>query len=86
MASHSGKSTKKKSSRHSHRSTYLSSCSLGVSCDACMISNFPGRRYKCLLCDNYDLCGNCYDSQSESQNHKSAHPMQCMLTEAFAGF
>ncbi|CAF2545143.1 unnamed protein product [Rotaria sp. Silwood2] len=54
---------------------------LGVSCDACMRTNFPGRRYKCLLCDNYDLCGSCYDLEAESQNHKNDHPMQCILTE-----
>ncbi|CAF1439061.1 unnamed protein product [Adineta ricciae] len=55
-----------------------------VSCDACMRTNFPGRRYKCLLCENYDLCGACYDVEAESQNHKNTHPMQCILTEAAA--
>ena len=57
----------------------------GVSCDACMISNFPGRRYKCLVCVNYDLCGTCYDAEAESQNHKNNHPMQCLLTDTVAG-
>ena len=50
-----------------------------------MRTNFPGRRYKCLLCDNYDLCGVCYDIEAESQNHKNDHPMQCILTEAAYG-
>ncbi len=50
-----------------------------------MRTNFPGRRYKCLLCDNYDLCGICYDIDAESQNHKNTHPMQCILTEAANG-
>lgn len=50
-----------------------------------MRANFPGRRYKCLLCDNYDLCGVCYDIEAESQNHKNDHPMQCILTEAAHG-
>ncbi len=59
--------------------------SLGVSCDSCMKTNFPGRRYKCLLCDNYDLCGSCYDAEAESQNHKNDHPMQCILTETASG-
>ncbi|CAF3573986.1 unnamed protein product, partial [Rotaria socialis] len=52
-----------------------------VSCDVCMKKGFPGRRYKCLLCDNYDLCGSCYDAEAESQSHKNAHPMQCLLTD-----
>jgi hypothetical protein len=59
---------------------------LGVTCDSCMIWNFPGRRYKCLLCDNYDLCGMCYDGKLESQKHKNNHPMQCILTETASGY
>ncbi|CAF4229776.1 unnamed protein product [Rotaria magnacalcarata] len=54
---------------------------LGVSCDVCMRKGFPGRRYKCLLCDNYDLCGSCYDAEAASKSHKNAHPMQCLLTD-----
>ena len=33
----------------------------GVSCDSCLKSNFRGRRYKCLVCFDYDLCANCYE-------------------------
>lgn len=38
----------------------------GVSCDNCMKSNFSGKRYKCLICYDFDLCSSCYD-QSQSQ-------------------
>ncbi|CAF1207640.1 unnamed protein product [Adineta steineri] len=55
---------------------------IGVSCDLCSKTNFSGRRYKCLSCDNYDLCGLCYDNNVESQNHLNNHPMQCILTKA----
>ncbi|CAF2511298.1 unnamed protein product [Rotaria sp. Silwood2] len=55
---------------------------IGVSCDSCLKTNFSGRRYKCLQCDNYDLCGSCYDMNVESQNHIHTHPMQCILTKA----
>ncbi|CAF3514399.1 unnamed protein product [Rotaria socialis] len=54
---------------------------IGVSCDSCLKTNFSGRRYKCLQCDNYDLCGSCYDMAAESQNHIQMHPMQCILTK-----
>ena len=59
---------------------------LGVSCDACLKTNFSNRRYKCLICDNYDLCGSCYDINAESQNHLNTHPMQCILTKTAYGF
>lgn len=69
----------------------------GVSCDMCMKSNFSGKRYKCLLCYDFDLCSNCHEqSQSGTQatakpplahtntnhNHLSTHPMQCILTKS----
>ncbi|XP_055330160.1 E3 ubiquitin-protein ligase KCMF1-like isoform X2 [Paramacrobiotus metropolitanus] len=54
----------------------------GVSCDACMISNFRGRRYKCLVCYDYDLCGNCRDNKATSGRHLADHPMQCILTRS----
>ncbi len=60
--------------------------SQGVSCDSCLKTNFPNRRYKCLTCDNYDLCGTCYDTNAESQNHINTHPMQCILTKTAYGF
>ncbi len=34
---------------------------IGVSCDLCMKSNFSGKRYKCLICYDFDLCSNCHD-------------------------
>ena len=75
---------KSKSMNKTLKNFFYSSC-LGISCDSCTKSNFPGRRYKCLLCDNYDLCGSCFDSNAESRNHKKTHAMQCILTEATAG-
>ncbi|XP_031626883.1 E3 ubiquitin-protein ligase KCMF1 isoform X2 [Contarinia nasturtii] len=54
----------------------------GVSCDACLKGNFRGRRYKCLICYDYDLCAACYEEGATSTSHSVEHPMQCILTRA----
>ncbi|XP_017889888.1 E3 ubiquitin-protein ligase KCMF1-like isoform X2 [Ceratina calcarata] len=54
----------------------------GVSCDACLKGNFRGRRYKCLVCYDYDLCANCYEGGANTTRHHSDHPMQCILTRS----
>ena len=55
---------------------------LGVSCDFCMKSNFRGRRYKCLICYDYDLCAECYESNATSTRHTTDHAVQCILTRS----
>jgi len=42
---------------------------LGVTCDGCHRSSFVGKRFKCLICPDYDLCEDC-----EDQN-QHLHPM-----------
>ncbi|XP_011295088.2 E3 ubiquitin-protein ligase Kcmf1 isoform X2 [Musca domestica] len=54
----------------------------GVSCDSCLKSNFNGRRYKCLICYDYDLCADCYEEGVTSTRHLVEHPMQCILTRS----
>ncbi|CAF3933797.1 unnamed protein product [Didymodactylos carnosus] len=46
-----------------------------VSCDGCGINGFKIDRYKCLKCENFDLCARCFDRRKESAQHKSGHPM-----------
>ncbi|CAH8546130.1 unnamed protein product [Schistosoma rodhaini] len=54
----------------------------GVTCNGCSRRDFRFRRYKCLICRDYDLCGTCFDSQQESEKHLNYHPMQCLITKA----
>ncbi|ENN76872.1 hypothetical protein YQE_06713, partial [Dendroctonus ponderosae] len=54
----------------------------GVSCDSCLKNNFRGRRYKCLVCYDYDLCAVCYESGATNTRHTTDHPMQCILTRS----
>jgi hypothetical protein len=52
----------------------------GVSCDSCLKGNFRGKRYKCLICYDYDLCATCYEAGATTTRHTTDHPMQCILT------
>nr|CAH8849858.1 unnamed protein product [Trichobilharzia regenti] len=54
----------------------------GVTCNGCSRRDFRFRRYKCLVCRDYDLCGTCFDNQQETDKHSSYHPMQCLITKA----
>lgn len=52
----------------------------GVSCDACLKSNFKGRRYKCLRCYDYDLCANCYEGKLHSVRITLFPDLTCLNT------
>jgi len=54
----------------------------GVSCDSCMKGNFRGRRFKCLICYDYDLCSGCFEAGASTPRHAATHPMQCILTRS----
>lgn len=45
-----------------------------------MKGNFRGRRFKCLVCYDYDLCSNCFEAGVSTTRHSASHPMQCILT------
>ncbi|KAH8353547.1 hypothetical protein KR084_011710 [Drosophila pseudotakahashii] len=50
-----------------------------ICCDGCQRRDFRGRRFRCLRCVNFDLCGDCYDQRVETQDHRFDHPMQLIL-------
>ncbi|XP_068140561.1 E3 ubiquitin-protein ligase KCMF1-like [Drosophila tropicalis] len=50
-----------------------------ICCDGCQRLHFHGRRFKCLRCSDYDLCGDCYDQQIETRDHRAHHPMQLIM-------
>eukprot|EP00927_Polykrikos_kofoidii_P056350 TRINITY_DN50491_c0_g1_i1.p1 TRINITY_DN50491_c0_g1~~TRINITY_DN50491_c0_g1_i1.p1 ORF type:complete len:411 (+),score=77.63 TRINITY_DN50491_c0_g1_i1:148-1233(+) len=51
---------------HSHRMP--NQTNFGVICDACQARDFPGVRYRCCTCLDYDLCSDCYPQR------QSFHP------------
>ncbi|KDO32979.1 hypothetical protein SPRG_02670 [Saprolegnia parasitica CBS 223.65] len=67
-------STDASSSCRSNASSYYPTydANLGVVCDHCQEKDFVGVRYKCGFCDDYDLCGNCFERFYE-QNHVLRH-------------
>jgi len=46
----------------------------GVTCDGCQMSPIVGVRYKCVQCDNFDLCSQC-EHKSNGQYHAVSHGM-----------
>lgn len=50
----------------------------GVTCDVCGKANFPGRRFNCLECHDYDLCQDCFMAGSVSLQHLSTHAIRPM--------
>merc|ERR1719326_2682381 len=47
----------------------------GVTCDGCELANITGPRYKCVVCDDYDLCGGC-----EAAGRHPGHNMMKITT------
>ena len=41
----------------------------GIQCRGCSTINFAGTRYKCMICNNYDLCSECFTGGSAHRQH-----------------
>lgn len=50
-----------------------------VTCDSChpddTFGNIHGKRFKCIVCENFDLCEKCYSSKATILGHLIDHPM-----------
>jgi hypothetical protein len=46
-----------------------------ASCDVCSQAIPKNHRYKCSICEDYDLCENCFLSKKSSGKHKINHEM-----------
>lgn len=42
---------------------------VGVQCDVCGVTPIVGDRYKCYVCDDYDLCSNCESIDAHGTEH-----------------
>ena len=47
----------------------------GIFCDYCKVHDFENYRYKCLTCQDYDLCSTCFEEGRTSREHLSGHPV-----------
>lgn len=53
----------------------LINCHKNITCDVCGVKDFNHYRYKCTKCEDYDLCGRCFEQNLVSKDHQLIHPL-----------
>lgn len=53
-----------------------------VTCDGCNMHPLKGPRFKCMVCANYDLCGECFARKSSANGGEHAdHEFKCIVAD-----
>ena len=50
---------------------------VGITCDGCEMDPIKGKRFKCLVCPDYDLCENCKMKGKRALPCNDHHEMEC---------
>ncbi|XP_039490188.2 E3 ubiquitin-protein ligase KCMF1 [Drosophila santomea] len=50
-----------------------------IECKGCGKQSFTFRCYRCLSCQDFDLCEGCYDNDFTTATHPFDHPVVCVL-------
>lgn len=50
---------------------------VGIKCNTCGNKDFYGDRFCCTVCPNYNLCSECFCTDSCSKKHELSHP--CLM-------
>ncbi|XP_030242999.1 uncharacterized protein LOC115563713 [Drosophila navojoa] len=51
-----------------------------IVCKGCSKVDFTGRCYRCLSCQDFNMCAECYDNDFTTAQHPFDHPVKCVLT------
>lgn len=53
-----------------------------VRCSGCFMMPIIGERFKCMECEDVDLCRNCFFKKKDPKNHICTHDMEMILEPA----
>lgn len=68
-----------------HYDRYQNTVHDNVYCDQCGVRPMRNLRFKCSVCDSYDLCLHCFLSGHDTnRQHSRSHPMH-VITRTFTG-